>query len=108
MLLNYSLNLFNSDCLYDFFNSIKQNYQFSDSRINIEIFFYFMQNYCSDSAKMLEIIDQLLTCLYKNHSCFYKEFSHYLEKNIKNFIYIKNTELFLFIYNIQNIILDYL
>ena len=51
---------------------------------------------------MLEVVDQLLTCLCENHSCFYEEFSHYLEKNIKNI------KLLLLVHNIQNIILDHL
>ena len=31
-----------------------------------------------------------------------------IEKDIKNFIYIRNTEFFLFIYDVQNVILNYL
>ena len=108
VLFNHFLNLLNSDCLYNLFNNVEQNYWFSKTWTDIKVFFYFAQNYCSSSAKMLEIINQLSTCLYKNHNDFCEKFSHYLEKSIKNFIYIRNTELFLLVHDIQNVILDYL
>ena len=66
-----------------------------------------MKNYYSDSAKMLEIINQLSTCLCENHDNFCKEFFYYLEKNIEIFIYVRNTEFFLLVYNVQNIIFNY-
>ena len=46
---------------------------------------------------MLEIINQLSTCLCENCDNFCKKLFYYLEKNIEDFIYIKNTEFFLFI-----------
>ena len=77
-------------------------------RTDIKVFFYFIQNYYSDSVKVLEIVDQLSACLCESCNCFCKWFSHYLEKSIEDFIYIRSTELLLLIYNIQNIILDHL
>src|SRR6266487_3904053 len=108
MLLSYSLNLLSSDYLYNLFNSVKQNYQFSKIRINIKVFFYFAQNYCSSSVKVLEVVNQLSAYLYESCNDFCERFSYYLKKNIENFIYIKNTELFLLVHDIQNIILDHL
>ena len=103
MFFSYFLNLFNNNYLYNFFNNIKQNYQFSDLRINIKIFFYFAQNYYSNSIKMLKIINQLLICLYKNYNYFCKKFSYYFKKNIKNFIYIKNIKLRVYLFIIFRI-----
>src|SRR5438034_866485 len=40
-------------------------------KIDIEILFYFAQNYCSDFVKVLEIINQLSTCLCENDSSAY-------------------------------------
>ena len=57
---------------------------------------------------MLEIINQLLTCLYENHNDFCKELFYYFEKNIENFIYVKNIEFFLLVYDVQNVIFDHL
>ena len=106
--LSHFSNLFNSDCFYDFFNNIKQNYWFSETWINIKILFYFVKNYCSDSAEMLEIVNQLSACLYENYDDFCKWFSHCFEKDIENFIYVKNAQLFLLVHDVQNIIFDYL
>ena len=77
-------------------------------RTNIEVFFYFVQNYCSDFVKVLEIVDQLSACLCESCNCFCKWFSYYLKKSVENFIYIKSAELLLLIHDIQNVILDYL
>ena len=47
-------------------------------------------------------------CLHENHNDFCEWFSHCFEKNIEDFIYIKNTEFFLLVHDIQNVIFDHL
>ncbi len=77
-------------------------------KINIEVFFYFAQNYYFSLIEVLEIVNQLSTYLYENYDNFCERFSYYLEKSIKIFIYIKSTKFLLLVHNIQNVILDYL
>ena len=77
-------------------------------RTDVEVFFYFAQSHCSSLTEVLEVVDQLLTCLCENHDDLCKRFSYYLEKSIKNFIYIKDIEFLLLVHDIQNVILDYL
>ena len=108
VLFSHFLNLFSDDCFYDLFNSIEQDYWFSEAQINVKVLFYFVQNYCSDFVKMLEIINQLSVYLYKSCSCFCEWFSHYLEKSIENFIYVRSTELFLLVHDVQNVIFNHL
>ena len=57
---------------------------------------------------MLKIVDQLSACLCESCSSLCKWFSHYLEKDIENFIYIRDTEFLLLVHNIQNIISSHL
>ena len=106
--LSHFSNLFSSDYFYDLFNNVEQDYQSSKTWIDVEIFFYFAKSYCSDSAKMLEIINQLSTCLCESCNDFCKWFFYYFEKNIENFIYIRSTEFFLLVHDVQNVIFDYL
>ena len=105
MFFSHFLNLFSSNCFYNLFNSVEQDYQSLETWINVEILFYFVKSYCSDSAKMLEIVNQLSACLCKNCDNFCKWFSHCFEKDIKDFIYVRNIEFFEFSEQMNQIIL---